>query len=87
MSPAPCLRKITPGQVVLSEFSLSEAAGACGVAATTVWRWGQKAPKGTGGVVPSGYHVALLQLAHRLGRDLSTDDLVLGRHKAEAGRT
>lgn len=85
MSQTPSLRKITPGQVVLSVFSLSEAAEACGgINPSTVWRWGQKAPKGTGGVVPSGYHVALLQLAHRLGRRLSTDDLVLGRHKAES---
>lgn len=84
MSPTPSLRKITPGQVVLAVFSLSEAAEACGVSSSTVWRWGQKVPKGTGGVIPSGYHVALLQLAHRMGRSLSAEDLVLGRTKLEA---
>lgn len=74
-------RPITPGQVVLREFSLAEAARACDVAESTVWRWAQPMGKGTGGVVPSRYHLPLLRLARRLGRNLTTDDLVLGRHE------
>lgn len=75
------LRPVKPGQVVLQEFALSEVAESCDVAESTVWRWGQDAPKGTGGVVPARYHVSLLQLARRLGRKLNADDLVFGRLK------
>lgn len=80
MSATPSLRKVTPGQIINREFQPAEVARACGVKWSTVWRWAQDRPKGTGGVVPSRYHLTLLQLAHRLGRKLTTDDLVLGRH-------
>lgn len=80
MNLAPTLRAVSPGQVVRLEFSLAEAAQACEVDESTVWRWAQKTPKGTGGIVPSRYHFTLLQLAHQLGRKLTADDLVLGRH-------
>lgn len=80
MNGSPFPRPITPGQVVRAEFSLAEAARACEVDESTVWRWAQEAPKGTSGVVPARYHLTLLRLAHRLGRKLTTDDLVLGRH-------
>lgn len=72
-------RPVTPGEVVLREFTLAELAGGLDIAESTAWRWGQARPKGTGGVVPSGYHVTLLTLARKLGRRLSATDLVLGR--------
>lgn len=73
------LRAVTPGQVVLREFSLAEAAAALDIAESTVWRWAQLPPRGTGGVVPAGYHLSLLRLARQLGRQLTADDLVFGR--------
>lgn len=73
------LRPVTPGQVVLREFSLAEAAAALDIAESTVWRWAQPEAKGTGGVVPSRYHLTLLRLARQLGRQLTADDLVFGR--------
>lgn len=81
MSAALTFRSVTPGQVVLREFSLAEVADACEVAESTAWRWAQATPRGTGGVVPSKYHLVLLQLARRLGKRLSADDLVYGRHR------
>lgn len=73
-------RPLTPGEVVLREFSLGEVAAACGISESTVWRWAQPVGKGTGGVVPSRYHLVLLQLARQLGRELTAEELVLGRH-------
>lgn len=75
------IRAVSPGQVVNRELGMTAPAKACGVSLTTVWRWAQERPKGTGGVVPSRYHVSLLQLAHQRGVRLTPDDLVLGRHK------
>lgn len=76
---APKARPITPGQVVLRVFSLSELRDGAKVRESTAWRWAQPRPKGTGGVVPARYHLTLLRLAHHLGRELTADDLVLGR--------
>lgn len=75
------IRRVPPGQVVAAEFSPVEIAPACGVSRSTIWRWSQPRPKGTGGVVPSEYHVPLLQLARELGRTLTPGDLVLGRDR------
>lgn len=75
------IRAITPGQVINRELGMTEVSKACNVAESTVWRWAQKRPRGTGGVVPANYHVPLLHLAHRLGVMLTADDLVLGRNK------
>jgi hypothetical protein len=69
------LRKITPGQVVRREFTPAEIARGLGVNESTPWRWA------AGGLVPSVHHVSLLQMARDLRRNLTPDDLVLGRHK------
>jgi hypothetical protein len=76
---APRAQAVTPGQVVLRTFKLAELRRGIGIAESTAWRWAQPRPRGTGGVVPSGYHLALLRLAHQLDRPLTADDLVLGR--------
>lgn len=77
-------REMTPGQVVIAEFTCGEAAKACGVSRSTVLRWSRERPAGTGGIVPSVYHLPLLNLAAALGRRLTSDDLVIGR-KANRG--
>lgn len=74
-------RAVNPGQVVNRELGMTAIAKACTVSESTVWRWAQPRPRGTGGVVPARYHLTLLQLAHRLGKPLSADDLVLGRNR------
>jgi hypothetical protein len=76
-----CLRPIPPAEVVRRVFTRAEIANGCGINESTVWRWGRPRPKGTGGVVPGVHHLSLLQLARELGRKLTADDLVLGRHK------
>ena len=73
------LRAVPPGQVVRREFTLAEVAEHLDVAESTVWRWAQPKPRGTGGVVPAEYHLSLLRLARQLGRKLTADDLVFGR--------
>lgn len=75
------LRAVTPGQVVHRELGLAGASKACDIDESTVWRWTQDRPKGTGGVVPSRYHLILMRWAHQLGKSLSADDLVFGRHE------
>lgn len=74
------LRAVSPGQVVNRELGLTAAGRACQVDESTVWRWAQERPKGTGGLVPSRYHRTLLNLARELGKTLTADDLVFGRH-------
>jgi hypothetical protein len=78
-SAAPSARAVTPGKVVLRTFKLAEIRRGLDIAESTAWRWAQPVPKGTGGVVPSRYHLALLRLAHQLDRPLTADDLVFGR--------
>ena len=73
------IRAVSPGQVVNRELGMTEVSRACGVSESTVWRWAQDRPRGTGGLIPSRYHATLLQLSHRLGKPLTADDLVLGR--------
>jgi hypothetical protein len=70
---------MTPGAVVAAEFTCGEAARACGVSRSTVLRWSRDKPEGTGGIVPSVYHLPLLNLASELGRSLTANDLVYGR--------
>lgn len=71
---------LSPGEIVYRELGMTAVAKECGVAESTVWRWAQPQDKGTGGLVPAKYHRKLLHLAHRLGKQLNADDLVLGRH-------
>lgn len=81
-----CMNRITPGQLVNYRLSRSVVCRALKVSESTVWRWAQPVPKGTGGLVPSRYHAPLLQLAADIGIVLTPEDLVLGCHKpAENG--
>lgn len=73
------MTRITPGQLVNDTFSRAVICRALGVSPSTVWRWGQPLPKGTGGLIPSRYHAPLLALAAQCGIILTADDLVLGR--------
>lgn len=81
------MREITPGEVVVQEFGSAYQLAALlgehfpGLGRSTVWRWAQpRAAGGTGGVIPSRYHLPLLRLAREHGRNLSADDLIFGRN-------
>lgn len=45
---------------------------------TTILQWQRKPPRGRDGLIPSRYHIPLLELAARLDVALSTDDLIHG---------
>ncbi len=75
---------LPPGEVVIAEIGLMPTVQGLqdefpGLNKSTVWRWAQPSPVGTDGIVPSRYHRPLMQLAQRLGRRLTADDLVFGR--------
>lgn len=77
-------QSVPPGEVVIAEIGLMPVVHGLqdefpGLNKSTVWRWAQPAPTGTDGIVPSRYHRPLMQLAQRLGRKLTADDLVFGR--------
>lgn len=79
------ITRIPPGVVVLDEMGLMPIVDGLqaefpGLAKSTVWRWSQgRDAGGTGGIVPSRYHLPLLRLAQQLRCDLTPDDLVIGR--------
>lgn len=81
----PSIGRVAPGEVILSEIGLIPTLEGLkpefpNLSKSTVWRWGQsREAGGTGGIVPSRYHLPLLRLAQRLGRRLTTDDLIVGR--------
>ena len=70
---------INPGALVNDLLGTSAIAERLRLNRTTVWRWGQKVPVGTGGIVPARYHADLLSFAHQSGERLTADDLVHGR--------
>lgn len=75
-------KPIPPRDVVLSELGLMPIVNGLRdefptLNKSTVSRWGKYA--GRTGTVPSRYHQPLLRLAHRLGKNLTADDLVFGR--------
>lgn len=74
-------KKLNPGRVVRDVLGMTAAAAACGVSPTTVWRWSQDSGRGTGGNVPSQYHLPLLNLARTSGKVLTAEDLVYGRSR------
>lgn len=76
-------RDLSPADVVRAELLPREIEQALGVSRSTVWRWSQPKGRGTGGLVPSQYHGPLMMLARRLGRKLTTEDLVLGRNRTD----
>lgn len=79
---------VPPGQVVIDELGLMPAVDGLrpefpSLSKSTVWRWAQSRDMGgTDGIVPSRYHRPLLQLAQRLGKSLTANDLVFGRKGA-----
>lgn len=74
-------KNITPGELVNRELGTAVVAESLRLQRSTVWRWGQKRPRGTDGLVPSSYHRDLMTLALRLGKSLSANDLIFGRHE------
>lgn len=78
------MNRITPGELIASIFRPTDLTRALGVSRTSVWRWSQPAPVGTGGLVPSRYHAKLLAFATQAGVRLTAEDLVLGREQAVA---
>jgi hypothetical protein len=72
------MNRITPGQLVNYRLSRAVVCRTLKLSESTVWRWSQPVPKGTGGLVPSRYHVPLLQLAKELGVPLTEAELVRG---------
>lgn len=80
------MNRITPGQLVNDLFRRVDLRRELGVSESTIWRWSQPVPKGTGGLIPSRYHAPLLDMARARSIILTADDLVLGRHNpAECG--
>lgn len=80
------MNRIAPGELVATQFRTTDLVRALGVSRTSVWRWSQPAPTGTGGLIPSRYHAKLLAFATQAGVHLTAEDLVLGRHNpAECG--
>lgn len=73
---------LTPGQVVLHVLGQTLAARELEVDQSTVWRWAQDKPRGTGGVVPARYHVRLIEIARANRKRLTAADLVHGRKVA-----
>ena len=70
---------ITPGELIATTFRPVDLERSLGVSRSTIWRWGQPVPKGTGGLIPSRYHAPLLSMARERSIILTADDLVLGR--------
>lgn len=81
------MNRITPGQLVNSLFRRVDLRRELLIAESTIWRWAQPYPRGTGGLIPSKYHADLLALSGRQGVDLTAEDLVLGRTTAPGAGT
>ena len=75
----PRMTKKTPGQIVTNLAPPTEIGDALGVSRQTVWRWAQPKPKGTGGLIPSKYHVPLLRFAKKRKLAITERDLIHGR--------
>ena len=74
------MNRITPGELIAHTFRPTDLERELHVSRSTIWRWGQPVPKGTGGLIPSRYHAPLLRMAAERSIVLTADDLVLGRH-------
>lgn len=88
-SPPPAEHLFTPADVMRWEFdrarvSLRKIAAELGVSQSTVVRWCHARPLGCGGIIPSRYHVRLLELARARGVTLTPNDLVYGRKELAA---
>ena len=76
---------LSPAEVVIAEFGPTALARALDCDRSTVWRWSQPRPKGTGGRVPDWYHATLLRLAQQQGKRLTPAELLLGRPRQQQG--
>lgn len=74
---------LSPGEVVIREVGTAALCREFKIARSTAWRWTQPKPRGTGGIVPSCYHRPLLDLAQRIGANLTSEDLIAGRLKQQ----
>jgi len=70
---------LTPGQVVLKVLGQTLAARELEIDQSTVWRWAQPKPKGSGGIVPARHHARLIEIARTHRKRLTAADLVHGR--------
>lgn len=75
---------LSPARVVITVLGIRPLARALNIGPSAVWKWDQPRPVGRGGVVPSQYHVSLLELARKRRVKLTTQDLILGRQGHDA---
>lgn len=68
-------KHLTPAEVVINEFGVRPLARELETDPTTIMRWRSTG----GGLIPSRYHIPLLDLARKQGRTLTETDLVHGR--------
>lgn len=72
----PTIHKIDPAFSVLERLGgKSTVAAELQVAPSTLSRWCQPVPAGTGGIIPQRHWPALLKLASKRGISLSVGDL------------
>lgn len=67
-------KKMTPAEVVIHEFGIRPLARDIEVDPTTIVRWRNS----DGGLVPSNYHVPLIELARRQQKKLTAEELIFG---------
>lgn len=67
--------RLTPAETVIKDFGVRPLARELKVDPTTIIRWRNH----DGGLVPSDYHLRLLQLAKRKNKPLCATELVMGR--------
>jgi hypothetical protein len=73
----PTIHKIEPAYTVLERLGgKSTVAAELNVAPSTLSRWCQPVPAGTGGVIPQRHWPALLAFAKKQGLSLDLSDLV-----------
>jgi len=72
---------LTPAEYVIKKFGgVRKTAKAIGRDAGAVSKWRQpKDRRGTGGAIPGGAQLAILDAAERLGLDITATDLIKGR--------
>jgi hypothetical protein len=70
---------MSPAELVIKRFGGARAlARLLNQHHTSVVRWPHPKPRGLGGLVPSGHHKTLLELAAREGVPLSAEELIIG---------
>lgn len=69
---------MTAGSIIERLGGISFVASHFGLSEKAVWQWQHR------GRIPGKYHLALLQMAHERGADLSADDLMTATQCVEA---